>query len=402
MRILPALSAALALAAAYEGPRTFKAAELLTAAQLKGPNHTVLPDVKTENYFHVFDIKSDYGSLSAEGMSLLRVRLHEVGALAELDKVSKSQVFLASAGGSVVNVGKGAMAAVKDPGATAQGVGQGVKRFGSNLGRKAKRTTDQAVDSATGDDKGAAESGVGIANSIVGVNGAARKWAQKVGVDPYTTNPVLKKALTDIGQVDKAGAIATKIVVPIPPIVSGTATVGKLVWSQDPEALLKGNEQKLRELGVPDATIKKLYLSKGLTLSLHTRLAASLHAVKVPGCADYVETATEATSEREALFFVESAEMLARFAKTVPVTAVLSDSRALVAKTKDARAVVLLPLDSVRWSQSYEQALTEIGRRAKAELQASALEIRTTATFSAAAKQETIARGFKVADKLPE
>ena len=63
---------------------------------------------------------------------------------------------------------------------------------------------------------------------------------------------------------------------------------------------------------------------------------------------------------------------------------------------------MLLPVDSVRWSQPYDRALAEIERRAKAELQAGGLEIRTTATFSAAAKQETTARGWKVADKLPE
>ena len=63
-----------------------------------------------------------------------------------------------------------------------------------------------------------------MAYSMLGVNKAARKWAQKVGVDPYTTNPILKKALTDIGQIDAAGGIAAKVVVPIPMVVSGTAT----------------------------------------------------------------------------------------------------------------------------------------------------------------------------------
>ena len=68
-----------------------------------------------------------------------------------------------------------------------------------------------------------------VANSALGVNGAARKWAQKFGVDPYTTNPILKKALVDIGRIDTAGGIAAKIAVPVPMVVSGTANVGP--WS---------------------------------------------------------------------------------------------------------------------------------------------------------------------------
>ncbi len=403
--------AALALAAAYEGLPAFKAAELLSPAQLKGNHHSIAPAVKTEGYLHEFQVITDWGPFEAEGKSMLQVRLLEVGALAELDKVSKSEVFLKSAGSSVLKVGKGVGAAVKDPGATAKGVGGGIKRFGTNLGRKAKRATDEAVDSASKDektdqdsqkstdDKVAAKAG-GVAQSALGVNASARKWAQKVGVDPYTTNPVLKKALTDLGQIDAAGSIAAKVVVPIPPVVSGTATVGNLVWSQDPEALLKANEQKLREIGASADVVKKLYLSKGFSLSLHTRLAVALREVSVPGCADYVATAAEADTEREAVFFVESAEMLARFHKATPVVAILPDSRALVAKTKDSRAVILLPVDWVRWAKPYDEALAQITRRAKAELGASGLELRTTGALSAVARQETSARGWKVVEKV--
>jgi hypothetical protein len=406
-------SAALALAAAYEAPRAFKAGELLKPAQLKGPHFSVAPTVKTEGYLHVFDITTDYGPLEAEGMAMLLMREHEVGCLAQLSEVSKSEVFLKAAGTSVLNVGKGVASAVKDPGATAKGVGGGIKRFGTNLGRKAKRTGDKAVDAAKGDDEKkaggaekstsdkAAEAGTGMAYSMLGVNSAARKWAQKIGADPYTTNPILKKALVDLGRIDAAGGIAAKIVVPIPMVVSGTASVGNLVWAKDPEELLKMNEQKFREMGVGADTIKQLYLSKGFSLSLHTRLASNLREVNVPGCGDYVATAAEADTEREAVFFVESAEMLARFHKTAPVASVLPDSRALVAKTKDGRAVVLLPVDWVRWTEAYEKSLTEIEKRAQAELGATKRELRMTGTMSAVAKKEMAARGWTVVENVP-
>ena len=77
---------------------------------------------------------------------------------------------------------------------------------------------------------------------MLGVNSAVRKWAAKVGVDPYTTNPTLKAALEGIAKVDAAGGLATKFVVPIPPLVGQAATVGNLVWTTDPESLRKMNE----------------------------------------------------------------------------------------------------------------------------------------------------------------
>ena len=82
---------------------------------------------------------------------------------------------------------------------------------------------------------------------------------------------------------------------------------------------------------------------------------------------------------REAAFFVESAEMLAAFHKATPVAAVLSDSRAMVAKTKDGRVVALLPLDWLSWTAAFEQALAAVETRAR-RLGATKLELRMTGT----------------------
>ncbi len=350
---LAPLRAAHAAAEKDEAPPVFKASALLAPELLKGPHHHVAEPVKTEAYFHEFTVESDYGALQAVGMSQLRVRVQEVDALSKLDDVSKSEVFLKAAGNSVVNVGKGVASAVKDPVATAKGIGGGIKRMGVNLGRKAKRGADSAKDAATEDEKEkqakakaspapekstaekAGEAGASGAKSIVGISAAARRWAAKVGADPYTSNPVLRKALEDIGKVDAAGGLVTKVVVPIPMVVTTTASVGNLVWGKDPEELLKINEQRLAELGVDKKVSSELLRSKLYSPSADTRFVAALHAVKAKGSADYVDTASTATGEREALFFVESAEMLERFAAETPVAAVLTDSRALVARTAE-------------------------------------------------------------------
>ena len=388
-------SAALALTAVYEGQRTFKASEVLKPSEIEGPHYKVVPAVPTEGYLCIFSITTDYGPLEAEGKSMLLTRLDEVRALAEIHEVSKSEVFLEAAGTSVFNIGKSAAAALKDPGATAKGIGGGLKRFGTNLGHKAKQATSGQK---SGEEK-TADVG-GVANSVLGINAAARRWAQKVGVDPYTTNPILKKALSDLGEIDAAGSIAAQVVVPIPTVVSTTATVGNLVWAKDPEALLKENEQQLRALGVSDDVIKRLYLSNGFTLTLHTRFASALSEVKAKGSADYVAAAAEAKTEREALFFAESAEMLKRFHQKTTVVELLTDSRALVAKTQDGRTAVLLPLDWVPWTEAYEKALGEAGKRARKELGATKLEMQLTGRMSEIAVKETTTLGWAVVENV--
>ena len=385
-------------AQADEPPPTFTAAQLLAPAQVKGPHHAVASAVETEGFFHEFHIQSDFGAFDAAGRTLLAVRLHEIEALAQLEDVSKTEVFLKAAGTSVLNVGKGVATAVTKPTETAKGIGSGVKRFGVNLGRMTKRT----VDSATGEDPAEASkqgdnAAVSAGKSVLGVSRASRRWAQKLGVDPYTTNPVLKQALGDIGEIDAAGSIATKVVLPIPGVVGMTATVSGLVWGKDPEELRKINEQRLKELGVAGDTAKRLFVNSAMTLSYETRLVAALHALKLPGSADRVAAAAASRHEREALFHVESAELLQqRHAKT-PFTALLTDSLATVAVTADRRAVLLLPLDWVRWTSAADSTVREIASRAKQELKATSLLIVLTGKTSSRAAKELAAQGWNVA-----
>jgi hypothetical protein len=399
---------ALAAGAEFEPPPNFQASKLLAPKLLKGPHHTIADKVTAEGFYQEFHIVSTFGELDAEGRTVLATRLKEVDALAQLSEVSKGAEFAKAAGGAVLDVGKGLANVAKDPEGTAKGIGGGVKRLGSNLGRKAKR----AADSATHDDKkpedtsksgtektaGAAGS---AAESVLGVNGAARQWAKKVGVDPYSTNPILHKALVDLGRIDAAGSIAAKVVVPIPTVLSTTASVGDLVWSADPEAVRKHNEKSLAELATPKEVAAGFFRNGNYTLTGQTRFIAGLAAVKAKGCADYVAAATEASDEREALFFVESAELLAGLHKSSPVTAILEDSRAMVARTGD-RAVVLLPLDYLRWTESSQKAGTEIAQRAKAELGAKTLEIRITGQVSDVARKGLQEAGWQIKEGVAD
>jgi hypothetical protein len=407
--LLVASLALVAGAAEFEPPLTFQASKILPAGLVKGPHHTVAESVPAEGYYQEFHITSPFGEMDAEGRTLLKTRLVEVDALARLQEVSKGEVFAKAAGGAVLNVGKGVASAVKDPAATAKGIGGGVKRLGVNLGRKGKRAADSATadkKEPEGEDKStAAKTGEAAGNaalSVVGVNGAARKWAQKLNVDPYTTNPVLHDALVSVGKIDSAGSIAAKVVVPIPMVVSTTATVGGLVWGADPEEVRKVNEARLVELGVAKDAAGRFLKAPHFTLTNQTRFISALHAVKVKGCADYVAAATESTDEREALFFVESAELLAGLHKKQAVSSILEDSRAAVAKTADGRAVALLPFDYLRWTERLAKSAPEIAERARQELAAKSLEAQLTGTASAAAKAGLEKAGWKVKEGVTE
>ena len=386
------------LAQSDEPPPVLHASAILGAAELKGPNHTVEDSVSTPGFFHVFTVTSPFGTFEAVGRRSLARVIREIAALDELSKVSKSDIFIEAAGQSLINVGKGAANAVTKPVDTAKGIGGGIKRFGVNLGRRSKRAMDEATDDdpeLSESEKAAEGSGsTNAAYSVLGVSSAMRKWAQKVQVDPYTTNPTLRQALEGIAKVDAAGSLTTKFVVPVPALVGTSATVGNLVWSTDPESLRKLNETRLKELGVDETHATAFLLNNRLTLTMQTRIVAALHAVKAAGAADYIQTATEARSEQEALFFVQSAEMLQELHAKSPVRAVLEDSRALVAVTRAGEGVVLLPLDWIRHTKSAVTTMTELAGRAKSELGAKTLRIRTDAHVTDRANGAFAAAGW--------
>ncbi len=374
------------------------ASAVLDAEERAGPHYKVEEAVDTPGFYHEFTITSDFGTFDAVGRSQLAVRRQEVSALSALLAVSKTEVFVKAMGESLAAVGSGVVNAVTDPVATAKGIGSGVKRLGINLGRRTRR----AVDGVTADEKPAgsesADSGnaaAGVAKGLLGVTGAMRRWAQKVGADPYTTNPVLQKALEDVAKVDAAGGLATKIVVPIPMVVGTTAKVGDLVWAKDPEELRKLNEDRARELGASEVAVKGLFRSRVFTLTLQTRLIAALHAVKVPGCGDYVASAAEASDEREAVFFTESAELLQTHHAATRVASVLTDSRALVAKMPSGEAIALLPLDWVRATAAAGAELAQMGARAREELGATSLRLHATGRVTERAAQEYAALGWR-------
>jgi len=384
---------------AWEGPRTFDASEILTAADRSGPHHSVGDRVPTEGFFYAFTLRTEFGDLETVGLTLLKKRIAETGALVALNEVSKTEVFIEAAGRSLVSLGKGAATVVTDPVGTARGLGGGIKRFGVNLGRRTQRVARNVTQDDDSEEEGTTgEAAANVATAALGVNRAARLWAQKLQVDPYSRNPVLQSALLEVAKIDAAGAIVTKVVIPIPPVVSITSTAGTLVWGQDPEALRKTNETGLKAIGVADEIADAFFRNDAFTLTEQTRFVAALEGVTANGLADYVATASEAGTPREGLFFVESVEMLQRQHSEGAVTSVLVDSRVIVALSGN-RAIALLPLDYLSWTESVAQAAAEIVERAKNELGASNLEMLLTGRASGRARNELQELGWALTER---
>ena len=90
--------------------------------------------------------------------------------------------------------------------------------------------------------------------------------------------------------------------------------------------------------------------------------------------------------------------MLQRQHGEAAVSAVLTDSRAMVALS-GGRAVALLPLDYLAWTEPVAQSAAEIAERAKKELGAKGLQMQLTGQVSAQARKELQGLGWAVKEK---
>jgi hypothetical protein len=410
LAVLAVLAAAAVRAAAgFEPVPTFEAAKILPAAQLKGPHHTIEARVPLQGLYRQYKITSDYGAFGADGDLLLGIRLKEVDALGRLAETSEAEVALKAVGGALGGAAKGAANAVANPVETVAGIPEGVGKMFGRVGRKAKRTAEKGKEEVKGDDskspapdskstgEAAADATGSAAKSVLGVSAGRRRWAQELGVDPYTTNPVLGAALDKVGQIDAAGRFTTKLV-PGMALVSTVATVNKLVYAKSPEELLKYIEERLKAMGVSDPLSKDLRLNKHIRPSVQARIVAALDALG--GVADrgaFLERADAINSETAAFYYADSAEMLERFHRTQGALARLVAAQgAAVALTKDGRLVHLVPADYVPWTSQVAQAVDGAVQRAKEDFPSARLEAWVTGDVSDRTRQELAGRGWKV------
>ena len=230
-----------------------------------------------------------------------------------LEKVSKSDAFVAGLKASGREFGKQVGQLIDKPEETIKGIPEGVGRFFDRVGRGAKTGYQKLGDvkeqekqtapppagpgarlpgepEPTGAKGGkmtveeAAVRAVGKTTAdAFGYDDQRRRIARELGVDPYSTNPVLTQRLDDIASAAFAGGLgvsAFKAVVPAGMVISTTTTLSDWVWDMPPGDLKVQNERSLKAMGVSQDQVDLLLRQPHFTLTLQTRLVKALERLK--------------------------------------------------------------------------------------------------------------------------
>ena len=352
------------IAADFESDiQSFSARHTFPNKWLRGPHHTVDADVINQNFMNHYRIGSRFGVFTAIGNDQLFVRIREIEALARLEDMSKSRVFVNSVSDTVTTTVERVGNAVEDPERAADDMGSGFSRLVKRLGRMGKNAYEKGKSLLTGDktneERSAelADTGTNMAKGFLGVNSAYRTLARDLGVDPYTRNNLLREEIEGMANYAAAGSFGVKTIVPVLPMLYGAGyliSVSNLVWNTHPIDLQLRNEKALRDMGMRNKWIRSLFENDRHTLTTQTRIVNSLERLKgMKGRKVLLHHAAQAKSISEALYYTRMIELLAMYHQQRGAIDKIVETKGVpFGLTKRKRAVVMLPVDYLRWTKA--------------------------------------------------
>lgn len=445
-------------ASQYDTPPTLKASQTLPAEIRKGEFHDVQEYIANDGMFNMYVISSKFGEFFAPGGIMLNVRLQEIQALGELDRIGKTDIFVKSA----KEAGMSQIRSIQELSKTSSEFFESAKQEGYSattktvlantqayVGEKVDETKEQlrkvkkaatkenakkqwnkikemvgkddekdakaddkaSATPAESDEERAAKRREMIARAkkaaaeYFGVTDAERAWAEKLHVDPYSSNVVLRKAIRQAAMIDRAGNFAVKFA-PIPGIpgmkyVGKLNKIGKIIWSNTPESLSEINRRQLLATGATAETVEAFLNHPIYSPTLQTAFASALTDLEgVSGRDGALEEALGMETETQARLLIETVALLAWHHQTqTPAQSLLTTMRLPLAQTKQGGIVFLLPTDALFWTEEVAAAANGYASSC-AEMKAASREFWTTGTASDRFKQGLAQLGWTVKERV--
>jgi hypothetical protein len=392
----PLLSESPAADSSFEGLPELKASEILKPEFLKGPHFVVRESVPTSSGMNQFTIDSDFGLLQADGNQMLMKRINEVDAIARLGDVSKTEEFkksLIAAAKSPLNSAKNI---IKDPGEAISNVPKGIMKFMGRAKQTVKNIGQSGGDRSTMKD-------------VVGYTDKKRKIAIQMGIDPYSTNPVLQKELDDVAWASWAGGFTfSAATFPIGggvgaalTVTNLNSTVAGLLRDKSPEELEEINRAAFRAMGASASDTERILQGGAFTPTEATAFAVNLKSLK--GMANrgaFVRAAAEKSStEADAVFCTQTAALISKLHNgEAPLSKIALIGDFPICIAKDGMVIVALQWDYAAWTPMAEAFVESV--QAAQNAPDSSYLVAVSGVVSPRLRQELEARHFRVEDRL--
>jgi hypothetical protein len=337
----------IAAAEQWEEVPRFRASSVLPPELRQGPGWTVEEDVGSDGINYRYLLRSDAGELSVISTELLRVRVREMAALAQMEQIKRTNIYGEALKKSATSPLRFAEGLVTSPGETVTGAARGVGQMFSNIGH--------AMFGSPSDQE------EGVAKAALGVAVAKRAFAKQFGVDPYSTNEPMQSRLNELAWANAAGGLTVgaafgAIGGSASAVLRGTKMAGgagALVYDNSPDQLKKLNAAKLAAMGVSKSAVSVFLDHPKFSPTNKTFIVAALDRMQgVAHRGIVIDDAVAARTESDAFQWQLLVEMLAAYHKAVaPIVRMTSIGARPAAVTKGGALVLVVPCDYFLWTE---------------------------------------------------
>ena len=343
----------------YEEPPVVNAAELLPAYMLSGTGYSVQPQVPTNGAMGQYTIVADpsvfhddAGTYYVESLDMLKLRLSEIPAIAQLDSMSNTDVFAKALATSAVRPVTAAANMVMHPMDTVTGLPSGV---GDLFGRVSlgAETIASSASNSFGSGKAAGQAGNATITAL-GYDQMRRQLAQKLHVDPYSSDPILTKKLNSVAWVMFSARMTVNVAmmaVPGSMIISAVTITNDLVYQTPRADLIILVQKKLKSFGLSQEEIVTFTTNTAIPLSLQVTAVKDLEALgNIPGRRAAAVDIGNMMTEYQARFLVTSLHMLVQWSqRQSPVTGIKAPGP-LIARDQNGSVIMPAPVDYLSWT----------------------------------------------------
>jgi hypothetical protein len=341
-----------ASAPSYEELPELRASEILRPEFLQGEHFKVAEMVPTFSGANRFSIESDFGAFEAEGNEMLLRRINEINAIAKLKEVSRTDQYKAA----LEKAARAPVAAAKriasDPMGMLESAPKGIMKFMSRAGESVK-----GIGKKSDSDKYEGSK----LEQISGFSDTKRKVAIELGVDPYSSNPVLQHELNEIAKAAFAGG-ATFSLATLP--VGGAAGIGltttgvsnsleETLREKSPTDLKILNRKYLLAMGANEKEGERFFANGAFSPTAQTAFVLNLKSLDgVANRRAFIKLASERSSaESDAIFCVQTAALMSKLHKGEhPLARLTTVGDFPICIAKDGTTIVALQWDYAAWT----------------------------------------------------
>ena len=349
----------------FEQPPVISATDLLPVSALSGPGFYVQTQVPTNGAMGQYTIVADpsvfhneAGTYQIESLDLLKIRLSEIPAIAQLDNMSQTGVFAKEVATSAARPVEAAAQMVAHPMDTVTGLPSGVGEFFGRVDLGAKTLYATATNSSESGGQRAEDTAsetAGITATALGYEQVRRDLAHKLHVDPYSSDPILTEKLNHMAWVMFSARVmvntAVSVAVPASMIISGVEVTDDLIYQTPKGDLIILVQKKLKNLGLSQEEIATFTHNNAIPLSLQVTAVRDLDSLgNIPGRRHAAVVLGNVLTEYQARFIVTSIRMLTQWSQqNSPITKIRMNGL-LIGRDQNGNSIVPAPVDYLSWT----------------------------------------------------